>query len=379
MPNHLDANGIFRSNQRMSPFTPSRANINPPKRINRIRELLLTKSPKICVIRGEGIGDVIMALPSISALSKLFNNNLRLTFATNTRYLEGALPKVVQYNRDIDEIIDRNNIEELNFDAVLSLHCPAISYEVPMCKPINRIDLFADHLGLLPLKETLPKLFLSPDEISEGGLLLNSLTSRPVKENKEKKLLVQLFSSSKNRNIDWRQLRGALITLYNKHHIRSIIMSHPSDVHSDLVLSEIPGIVFIKDKDIRTIMGLMVHCDLVLCPDSSILHVAGSLQVPVVSIFGGTDPRARINYYPTASAIWPGGELNGHPHWYQTCPLNNLCYTKITEELIVNSCLEHISKYPKVNTNKLITSFNNEMSRTLRENQIVENINMELI
>jgi ADP-heptose:LPS heptosyltransferase len=376
----VDKNGIFVTSQRMSPFTPSRANINPPKRINRIKELLATKAPRICIIRGEGIGDVIMTLPSVNALSKQFNHNLYLTYATNTRYLEGALPKVLKYNKDIDEIIDRNNIEEQNFDAVLSLHCPAIGYEVPMCKPVNRIDLFAQHLGLTSLKETLPKLFISPEEINEGGVLLNSLTYRPGKENKEKKLLVQLFSSSPNRNIDLRQLRGALVTLYNEHQVRSIIMTHPSDVHSDLVLSEIPGVVILKHKDIRTIMNLMVHCDLVLCPDSAILHVAGALKVPVVSLFGGTDPRARINYYPTATAIWPGGEMNGHPHWYQPCPFKGLCYTKITEELIIENCLEHMNKVKKVDIKELITSFNNEQMRTNRNNLIVKDtIDMEIL
>lgn len=336
-------------NSRMFSFTPARADLNPPKRIARIQELLKTSAPKIAIVRGEGIGDVIMTLPCIQELSEAFGGRAKITYATNTRYAEGALVKILKGNPHINEVIDRENIDEAEYDTVLSLHCPAIGYEKYGNPPINRIDLFARHLGFDKLKDPTPKIYLTSSEIDEGSSFLfqTGLWGKKI-------MMVQLFGTSPSRSIGLHTVKTALVKLYEQYKIHALIMTHGTDPSTDIMWNEIPGSVVVRGKDCREIASIMVHCDLVLCPDSAMLHIAGALGVPTVTLFGPTDPRARINYYPNAVVIWGGENLGGHPHWYEKCPFGDLCWKVITDEAIVEACATHIANTRKVNPELLI-------------------------
>lgn len=344
---------------RMEVFTPKQADLNPPKKIARIQELMKTRHPKIAVIRGEGIGDVIMTTPTLRALKELFKGNVSITYATNTQYAGGALVKILKGNPDVDNIIDRENIDETEYDTVISLHCPAIAYEKFGNPPINRIDLFARHVGLTPLADPVPHIYLTDKEINDAGefLFRTGLHGK-------KFMVVQIFGSSAARSLDQAKVKNALRRLYDEHQIRSLITTHSTDAMTEIQWNEIPGSVVVRDKDCREISAIMCHADLVLCPDSAHLHMAGALGVPTVALFGPTDPRARVNYYPNAVAIWEGEKLGGHPHWYERCPYGGLCWKLITEDAIVDSCVNHINSTKKVDLYSITKNVRRSIIRT---------------
>lgn len=333
-------------NVRMLPYTPHSADLYPQRKIQQINNLIATKSPRFCVIRGEGIGDVVMTTPAVHQLRKVFNNNCHVTYATNTKYLDGALLNVLKHNPDIDQVIDRDNIDESHYDCIVSLHCPCIAQEVPGSRPPNRIDMFATHMGL-KLDNPVPRYFMTEEEYKEADEFIYSkglLNKRSI--------VVNLFSSSAQRTISNDTVRNALIKLYNNHKIHSLIVKHSSDYHSGLPWDSIPGSVIVTGKNTRDLAAIMCHSDLLLCPDSALLHIAGAIGMPTVALFGPTDPAARVNYYPNAVAIWEGEHLAGHPHWYQPCPQGGLCWKLITEDQIVNTCVAQIES-----TNRIDKSF----------------------
>jgi len=346
----VDPTGILVSD-RLRPFRSSPVNMYPPKRIERIVELTNNKRPRICVVRGEGIGDVIMTTPAVHALKKKFGGNVDITYATNLIYLDGALPKTLLYNDDITNVIGRDALDESDYDTVISLHCPCLAHEKPMAQPINRIDLFARHMGFpTPLEEPIPRYFITAEEVEEAESFLNT----PGVWSKDPIILVQLIGSSPTRSIDNQVVKNALNTLYDNYRVRSIILAHNSDTTPGFSYSDVHGSFVVRNKDIREIAALAVHCDLVLCPDSAVLHLAGALGVPSVSLFGPTDPRARINYYPQAVSIWGGEGLTGHPHWYEDCPHKGLCWRQITEEAIVEGCVTQLNSTKRVDINNLL-------------------------
>jgi len=340
----LDQDGVVGWS-RMTPFNPSAMNRKPAQKVSRLKQLLKSHRPDICIIRGEGIGDVIMALPTVAAVKETFKGKCRITFATNTTYLDGALVKILRGNPDIEKVIDRKDCKEDDYDLVIDLHCPAIHYEKPGCRPLNRIDIFANHAGV-QLKQSRPRVYITEEEIEHGADLLRHLSNK-------KKVMVQLFASSSRRSLSTRVLKEALTELYNRHGICSVILTHSSDPQIDVRWQDIPGVEVLADKDVREIAGAMVHCDLVLCPDSSILHLAGALSVPVVGIFGPTDPAARVNHYPSAVAIWGGDGLKPCPCWYTDCPINYICWDKIDTETIISACVNHMGTSKKVEANKI--------------------------
>ena len=321
------------------------AAISPPSvRLSRLRNLIKTQLPKVCIVRGEGIGDVITTTPTVQAIRHQFQK-IHLTYATNTRYLGGALVEVLKYNPDIDQIIERELLDESDFDLVVNLHCPCIHYEKRGNPPISRIDLFAKHAGV-KLISPVPRFFIQEEEVSAGEALMGPLMN-------EKTILVQPSASSTRRSIDHRTIKTALASLYKNFGIRSIILTHSTDWATDVLWENIPGAALFKDLKIREIAGVMVHCDLTLCPDSSVMHLAAALGAPAVALLGPSHPKARVGHYKNIDSVWGGEGLAPCPCWYGSCPINTACWSAITPDRIVAACIERLNKTSKLDVSSL--------------------------
>lgn len=303
------------------------------KILDRLRQLLATGAPKICVIRGQGIGDVIMLTPTIRALKKEFPK-ATIHMATDSKYLGGALVDVLMYNPDITAFIERNHLNKDSYDAVIDLHCPCVEYEKHGNPPVNRIDLFANAAGVR-LSDHTPKIYLTKDELEEGRDVVRQFQLYPT-------IAVQPFASNRVRSFDHRKLKEALIMLSQQIKAQPIIFTHTGDWQSDVMWDNLPGGILLRDKKVREIAAIVAACDLVLCPDSSLLHIAGALGIPTVSYFGPTHPAARVNYYEKTVAIWHGDEWNPCPCWYKICQIGELCWKAIKPAEIAHSCIEHL-------------------------------------
>jgi ADP-heptose:LPS heptosyltransferase len=318
---------------------------SPSRRISRLSELLVGSPPSIAIIRGEGIGDVLMTTPTITALVNKFPG-ASITYVTNTTYLDGAIPLILQGNPNIVKIIDRSLFNQEDYDLSINLFCPCFSYEKRENPPVNRIDLFARHCGL-ELTDRIPKYYITQAEIDEGYEVVKSIYH-------ERLLLVQTGGSEPMRSLDHGKLKQVLVKLWEKERVHSLVISHSSDFKSDTLWSNIPGGMVIKNKTIREIAGIMVHCNLVLCPDSSILHLAGALSIPTVALFGPTDPRARVNHYKNAVAIWGAEDLACRNCWYEECKMKGACWANITVERTVEKCCSMLKNSCRIDSSKLI-------------------------
>lgn len=59
----------------------------------------------------------------------------------------------------------------------------------------------------------------------------------------------------------------------------------------------IPGVDYLINKRLRDLMPLIECMDVVVSVDSGLLHMAGTLGIPVVGIFGPTDQALRMKQY----------------------------------------------------------------------------------
>lgn len=74
------------------------------------------------------------------------------------------------------------------------------------------------------------------------------------------------------------------------------------------VLKKCPGNVSVwAGENLRTLWALTEQAAVVVSPDSMMVHVAGSLGTPCVSLWGSTNPAARTRYYKNQVAIQPEG------------------------------------------------------------------------
>lgn len=73
------------------------------------------------------------------------------------------------------------------------------------------------------------------------------------------------------------------------------------------------NVVVEEFKDIRLLMALTSISALVVAPDSMMVHVAGSMGIPCVGLWGSTSPDSRICYYSNHTPIWHTSQCPATP------------------------------------------------------------------
>lgn len=338
-PNRM---GAFVPTKTQPQFNNSMTNAftRPSRALSEIDRIRQGEPPKICVVRsGGGIGDVLMTTPTVRAISKKYG--CKVDYATEFGYLDGALAKVLQGNPYIERVIPWNDIHTKHdeYNAVLNLTCPCAVHEKPLAPPINRIDLFARHAGV-QLDSPKMDLILSPEELETARTYISMHGL-----DRYRLVLFQPSSSSTCRDAPPEKMKDALQkVLSNRKDTRGLIITHLSDKNKvDWRYSETH---VLNNFDVRQLAAIMYFCDLVVCPDSSILHLASALSKKCLTLFGPTDPRARVNYHPEAVSIWPGKELRNYPCWYEDPKDGYLCWKRLDTEVIAGSIVSMLDNKP---------------------------------
>jgi hypothetical protein len=287
-----------------------------------------------------------MTLPTVRAVSKKYGT--KVDYATDPGYLDGALVKVLQYNPYIHTVLNWRDMDVKIYDAVIELTCPCVAYEKPLCKPINRSDLFARHAGV-HLDEHTIDYTITPEEAQWAKEYLEQ-------HNLDRFTLVMVQPSSSTTKRDapidkLKKIVGGLLAV--RRDIRALVITHESDtIKTDWGFADVHCLA---NLDIRQLAALMPHTNLVLCPDSAILHVAAALHHPTVTLFGPTDPHARVNYHPEAVAVWPGKELKNYPCWYEDPRDGYLCWKRLEEQLVIRVMVAMLNEQPLPESRDLVT------------------------
>jgi len=310
-------------------------------------KLINKEPPNIAITRTMGgIGDVLMTLPTVKAISKKYG--VKVTYGTDFNYLDGALPRVLQHNPYISEIVRFQEIEIDNFTAVIDLTCPCVVHEQPLAPPINRIDLFARHVRI-PLEDHNIDLVITDKEKEDARLWIqqNGLAGKKL-------IMVNATSSTSVRDAPRdKQIKSLIGLLKEDKNIRIVLVTHGSDhTKTEWRYSEV---IQFHNKNTREIAALMGFTELVMCPDSAILHVAAALHHKTFTLFGPTDPRARINHHPEAVAIWPTYNHKNYPSWYKDPGDGYVCWKKLNVDLMTKTMSAMINNLPIPNTGELIT------------------------
>lgn len=149
----------------------------------------------------------------------------------------------------------------------------------------HRLDDWAALLaraGVAPALEA-PTLRVTPDERVAADALLAAEGIGPDDP------VVGIHPGASNLVKRWPLARFAEVAdaLIERRDVRVIAFAGP-DEGADELPSRHP-IVRLR-PDLRGLMALLARCDVVLCNDSGPMHVAESLGVPVVSVFGPSRP-----------------------------------------------------------------------------------------
>ena len=212
----------------------------------------------------------------------------------------------------------------------IDLNTACIAYEVEACqrggldKP--RWEIWCDHAGVKPSSYA-PIYRVTPSEAEAACQLVSEHWNdgRPV-------VGVGLASADKRRALNVQALRDICAGLKDQGY-------RPVTIDTTV---KIDGYDYLIGKRIKELMPLIAQMSAVVSADSGVLHMAGTLGVPVIGIFGPTDYRMRMGNY-RGSAIDSRTLMSCAPCWYDyPClrPEGNghkalECLSKITPELVV--------------------------------------------
>jgi ADP-heptose:LPS heptosyltransferase len=259
----------------------------------RLDRLLQSECPKILIKRRlGGIGDVLMTTPILKKLKKLLPNCL-LTYATDLTYSEGALAQIINHNPYVDFLVGNGQVDEKDYDYIVDVTTTGLSKEKAGSTPPNRIDMFAEEVGISVADDPVPDYTVMEHERKIAKEFIKNNT-----EKKRKKIAIQARSNDSRRT--WpleyvQELANKLSETY------SVLLFDWGHSVGRWIGKE--NLLVIKDISLEETAAIVEQVDLVVCPDSSMLHLAGALNKRIVTIFGPIPAESRINHYVNAVAV----------------------------------------------------------------------------
>ncbi len=342
------SHGVVLPNRRT--HIPARV-VNIQSRKKRIKtkqiqldKLLRSVRPNICIQRRlGGIGDVLMTTPLLKAIKELIPH-CNLVYATDLIYSQGALGDIIKHVHYVDELISFADSLKETYDYSIDITTTGLDRERPGTIPPNRIDMFAEAAGVNIINDPLPIYEITPKERKKAKEEIKEkfLNQKP----KGKQVLIAIQARSNDARRTWSlDYVEQLCDLLTKDPNITILLFDWG--HSVGKWKQKTRIFPILDLELPKVAGLVEQCDLVVCPDSSMLHLAGALQKKIVTIFGPIPPESRINHYANASAV--SLKLACSPCFYNPRCKNSIgdklqCLNGITPEMVVSAVQKKITE-----------------------------------
>ncbi len=312
-----------------------------------MRSELLDKSTikKILVIRNDNIGDLICTTPMIHALKKRFKDASVSVLVNryNKEAVEGSelIDECFVYDKlkhgrhksrlgawlELYRVIAE--IKKREFDLVISARS---SYS----PSVARMAYFSGskwRLGYVPVKGVLPRFFYNIPIAVEGkvchevdkvfrlvshigikkddeGLIINIPEAERknaedyLRENGVKKgdYLAAMHISSRRPENRWPVDRFIKIgNFFTEKGIKVVVLWMPGDetnpLHpgddekAEMIAQKMKGKpILYRTESVKGLIGILSLCRLMVCLDGGAMHIATALKMPIVAVFGSTNP-----------------------------------------------------------------------------------------
>tara|TARA_Y100000992_G_scaffold221819_1_gene153959 strand:+ start:1340 stop:2302 length:963 start_codon:yes stop_codon:yes gene_type:complete len=316
---------------------------------------------KILVIQNRmGIGDTVIFLPFIKALSKKFNSPISLLvkesskadqFLFQTNYIDKIL--LLERDKKIGEKHDGflgslnliKDIKKHKFDKIVIFNSSLRFYLIAKFSNVTEIyqyPLFKknqQHITDTPRKFMKDKFNLDINEDPEIQINQNliSQTSKKFQINKDEvNILLGIGGSGPTKRIPSKTFTSVIKMLSQKKKCK-FFLATGKDYNEQLILKEILKSEYknlcipLDDFSIKETLPIIKNCDLSICNDSSFSHLSAALGVKTITLMADT-PLIYGNYSSMMFPIIPEGE--------ETVTHNTLGKEKISSEKIFNKVIK---------------------------------------
>jgi len=307
-----------------------------------------------------GIGDTIIFLPFIKALSKKFNSPVSLLVKESSKadqflYQTSYIDKILFLERDkknnnrhdglIGSLNLINDIKKYNFDKIIifnsSLRFNIIArfakipevYQYPLFKKTKQ------HITSTPRKFFKERLQLEVNEDPEiqidDSLISESIKKFQINKN-EKNIILGIGGSGPTKRIPADIFLNVIEKLSTIKNCRFFLATGKDNeeqtILNEILKSKFQNLCFPLDNlSIKETLPIIKICDLAICNDSSFSHISAALGIKTITLMADT-PLIYGNYNSKMFPIIPDGE--------ETVTHNTLGKDKINPQKIFDKVIE---------------------------------------
>ena len=291
---------------------------------------------KILVIQNRmGIGDMVIFLPFIEAISKKFNSPVNILVKESSKsqhYLENNkyIEKIIilernNNNSNHDGIIGSlnlaNDLKKYRFEKVFIFNSSLRFYLI--CKFAGIKEIFQYPLfhkkqqHLIKTAQKFIKKELNTDIESNPIIKLeNTIVENTKKKfninSKQVNILLGIGGSGPTKRIPANKFLN-FMKMVTKEHDCKFFLATGTNEEEQIILNEILNSEFKErcvplDKiKIKETLPIIKNCNVAICNDSSFSHLSAALNVPTIVLLSDT-PLMYGNYSPNMYPIIPDGE-----------------------------------------------------------------------
>ncbi len=95
------------------------------------------------------------------------------------------------------------------------------------------------------------------------------------------------------------------------------------------------AVVLSGKTSLRVLKAVLKRCCLLVTNDTGPMHVANAMGVPVVAVFGSTDPAATAPYHALSSVVRT--PVGCAPCRFRECPIDHRCMTSVSADDVVRA------------------------------------------
>lgn len=285
-----------------------------------------------------GLCDGLIPLPAATRLKALRQGALALSeahfgvgvllsnsFASALQLYWARIPEHWGYSRDGRGFLLTRRVR--------SRHKPDRRHQVD-----EYLDLIAG-LGIARRAEG-PKLPLDPEEKMRAETRLHALNISP-----ERPVVILNPGAFYGPAKRWPTSRFAALaeSLQKSHRTQVLIVGSAQDVPlAEEVSSQMDEkpVILAGKTTLPELAALISLCQVFITNDSGPMHIANAIGVPVVAIFGPTDPSKTGPYSPPRAIFHK--PVVCWPCLYRECPFDHRCMRSITVEEVATQCQEFL-------------------------------------
>jgi len=282
-----------------------------------------------------GIGDMVIFLPFIEAISKKFNLPVSILvkesskaneFLRNTKYIDQIIP-LLRNNKNLehDGIIGffklANKLRKYNFDSIFIFNSSArfnLIAKIAGIKNIYQYPVFDkknQHIIKTAQKFIKKKLNISvrPDpkiNIEKKKILI---TKKKFKiKSSEKNIILGIGGSGTTKRVPAKKYIEFMKLVSTIHKAR-FFLATGKNLEEQKILNEIMNSKFkgkckrLDNLSIKKILPIICSCDISVCNDSSFSHLSAALGIKTIVLMTDT-PLMYGSYSKNMHAIIPDGE-----------------------------------------------------------------------